>query len=55
MWGLAVDTIRWIFELEPGVLRILSPERLHKPSYTSLLKHCLARSRQVGHDPLLQP
>jgi len=36
MWGLGVDIIRRIFELEPGVLRILSPERLHKRRYTTL-------------------
>ena len=36
VWGLGVDVIRPIFEYEPGVLKILSPERLHKRRYTTL-------------------
>lgn len=36
MWGLGVDIIRRIFENEPGVIKIVSPERLHKRRYTTL-------------------
>ena len=36
MWGLGVDVIRRIFEYEEGVLKIISPERLHKRRYTTL-------------------
>jgi hypothetical protein len=36
MWGLGVDIIRRIFENEPGVVKIVSPERLHKRRYTTL-------------------
>ena len=36
MWGLGVDIIRKIFELEPGVFKIVSPEYLHKRRYTTL-------------------
>jgi hypothetical protein len=34
--GLGVDVIRRIFEHEDGVVKIASPERLHKRRYTTL-------------------
>lgn len=36
MWGLGVDLIRRIFEHADGVIKIVSPERLHKRRYTTL-------------------
>ena len=36
MWGLGVDIVRRIFENETGVIKIVSPERLHKRRYTTL-------------------
>jgi len=36
MWGLGVDIIRRIFENLGGVVKIVSPERLHKRRYTIL-------------------
>jgi len=36
VWGLGVDVIRRIFEHEDGVVKIASPERLHKRRYTTL-------------------
>ena len=36
MWGLGVDVVRRIFENEDGVVKIFSPERLHKRRYTTL-------------------
>ncbi len=35
-WGLGTDLIRRIFEHEPGVVKIVSPERMHKRRYTTL-------------------
>jgi hypothetical protein len=36
IWGLSVDSIRHLFEDEPGVLRIARAETLHKRKYCSL-------------------
>lgn len=36
LWGLSANTIRRMFESEPGVLIIENPERCHKRGYTSL-------------------
>lgn len=35
-WGLAANTIRRMFETEPGVLRIKRPERMHTRGYTTM-------------------
>jgi hypothetical protein len=36
LWGLSANCIRSLFENEPGVLKIVRPEKLHKRRYISL-------------------
>jgi len=36
LWGLSDDTIRTMFEGEPGVLVIDRPEKMHKRRYCSI-------------------
>jgi hypothetical protein len=35
-WGLSTNVIRSLFEDEPGVLKIVRPEKLHKRRYVTL-------------------
>ncbi len=36
LWGFSTNVIRDLFENEPGVLKIVRPEKLHKRRYVSL-------------------
>lgn len=36
VWGLDGNTVRRIFENEPGVLRIERPEKMHKRGYCTM-------------------
>jgi len=36
LWGLSTNVIRALFADEPGVLKIVRPEKLHKRRYLSL-------------------
>lgn len=36
MWNFSVDTVRRLFEREPGVLRYGHPEELHRRRYISI-------------------
>jgi len=36
LWHLGVDTVRAMFENEPGVLRVDRPETVHKRAYCTM-------------------